>query len=571
MLYTLLSWIVIGISAFLWGFGVLFVLGKVNNYHDKSIDLSIMTGLCALTVYAQIFSLFYKIGMMALSGVFFLDAIWLFFIYKEFINWIKGIKKLKQGAFLPIWQIMAIGVGVITLVAALVSSGGITLVDTNLYHAQAIRWIEEYGVVPGLGNLHKRLAYNSSFLCLQALFSFRPLIGPSMHSMNGFVMCLIVSYAVCSMKFWRNRKIYASDFIRIALISYYADAIYDISSPGTDAFAVALIGYIVCKWVTFLEEDEKKVAPYAYLCILGVYAVSLKVSSVMIVLLVIMPAYRLIAEKKWKEILLYMGMGILTIAPFLIRNVILSGYLLYPYPELDFFSFDWKIPIEYVDSERTEIRAWAQGFRGQYENKKFAEWFPLWRDSILLPDSRMLIEFIADIAAIPISLIVGVVKGLQKKNWYFLHISFCLTIGILFWFFNAPSRRFGETYLIILPLYLIGSIIENLKSKKMAVVVTAVVFVILGDWGINDMVDLAVANAKWSNKPYMVVAADYDYFSCKAADIGGLEVYYPDPDSDTPGLTGYHFFPGTPFESNLTVIELRGESFAEGFRYKSVE
>ena len=42
-------------------------------------------------------------------------------------------------------------------------------VDTGLYHAQAIRWIEEYGVVCGLGNLHSRFAYNSAAFALCAL------------------------------------------------------------------------------------------------------------------------------------------------------------------------------------------------------------------------------------------------------------------------------------------------------------------------------------------------------------------------------------------------------------------
>src|SRR5262249_52771350 len=32
--------------------------------------------------------------------------------------------------------------------------------DTGLYHAQAVRWSEEAPAVPGLGNLHGRLAFN---------------------------------------------------------------------------------------------------------------------------------------------------------------------------------------------------------------------------------------------------------------------------------------------------------------------------------------------------------------------------------------------------------------------------
>lgn len=44
----------------------------------------------------------------------------------------------------------------------------------SLYHAQAVRWYEEYGVVKGLGNLQWHFAYNSSYFAFAALFSLEP-------------------------------------------------------------------------------------------------------------------------------------------------------------------------------------------------------------------------------------------------------------------------------------------------------------------------------------------------------------------------------------------------------------
>ena len=71
------------------------------------------------------------------------------------------------------------------------ASTGIIHYDTGLYHAQSIRWIEEYGVVPGLGNLHTRLAYNSASFCLSALYSFAFLGGQSYHCVAGFLAFLL--------------------------------------------------------------------------------------------------------------------------------------------------------------------------------------------------------------------------------------------------------------------------------------------------------------------------------------------------------------------------------------------
>lgn len=554
MIYIFISWMIIGISAFLWGFSILSVIGRFNNHQDKDLDLVIMAGMCALSVYAQFFSLFYKVDFLALMGVFLLDVICLPFIYRGLISWMKEKKRL----FFSWRPLAAAGAGVAVLIVA---TGNMQIYDTGLYHAQTVRWIEEYGVVPGLGNLHGRLAFNSAFHCLQALFSFRSIIGQSMHSLNGFMIWIILSYALCSVRFLRG-EIYVSDFLRVGLIVYYERMTYYVASPTPDTYTMMLIGYIICKWVTLLEENEKRIAPYAYLCILGVYTISVKLSSAMLIWFVIMPAFWLVRERKWKEILLYIGLGILTVIPFLIRNIIISGYLVYPYPEIDLFSFDWKIPAEEVESMRTAITAWAQGFRHELEIVSFNEWFPVWKEMHLYKNPVLFREFTVNLIAIPVSIIAGVKRGIGKGDWNFLHVAACLVAGVLFWFFNAPDPRFGEIYLLFLPLYLIGYIIKNIRFKNMAVraVVTAVI-VITGCLWIYNARNYTVGKIGWAD---LVICPGYDYFECQPTDFEGVTVYYP----TNTDLTGYHCFPSVPDVNILSKIELRGHSLTEGFRPK---
>ena len=89
-----------------------------------------------------------------------------------------------------------IGVLVLAVVVCYFTSRGHFVYDTNLYHAQAIRWLEEYGIVKGLANIQSRAAYNSSAFCLSALYSMKYIFGQSMHTLQGFmglilaVMCL---------------------------------------------------------------------------------------------------------------------------------------------------------------------------------------------------------------------------------------------------------------------------------------------------------------------------------------------------------------------------------------------
>ena len=74
-------------------------------------------------------------------------------------------------------------------------SGGHIHYDSDLYHAQSIRWLEEYGIVKGLGNIHVRFAYNSSFFALSALYSMKFLLKQSLHTVNGFI-ALLLSFEV---------------------------------------------------------------------------------------------------------------------------------------------------------------------------------------------------------------------------------------------------------------------------------------------------------------------------------------------------------------------------------------
>lgn len=545
MVYTLLSWIVIGVCALIWGIAVLYLLSKFNHYFRMKLDFVLMTGVCALTVYAQLFSLFWRVSRAALLFVFLVDIILLLVLRKKVCSYIRSLKK----DFILYKLLVILCIGVMTLVIA---SKEVSHYDTYLYHAQAIHWIEEYGVVPGLGNLHYRLAYNSSFLCLQALFSFRIWAGQSLHSVNGFIMWIMLSYSVCAMKFWKDKKFFSSDFLRLVIILHYVKNIQTVSSPETDMFTLGLVVYILSKWVSLLEDNETDIAPYAYLCILGVYSMTLKLSAAMIVFLAIKPIYQLFTGKRWKEIAFYGGLGIWILFPFLVRNVIISGYLLYPYPELDLFSVDWKMSKIQLIKDRNEIKTWAWGINDSSKaGISFGEWFPVWREKI---GEAMYALFIVDVILMPVSLGLGVIYRIRKRKWDFLHISSCIISCILFWFIFAPLIRYGRVYLFLLPMYLIGKGLEVIKDENIVVVLMVML--------ITYFITPLISSGTNIQQAYWIKCGDYSLKECYSVDVGNLQIYLP----ATGDVTGYHYFPSTHSPKALETIEPRGESFAEGFR-----
>ena len=80
------------------------------------------------------------------------------------------------------------------------ASRGLQHTDTGIYHAQAIRWYEEYGLVKGLGNLQQHFAYNSAYLAYAAAFSMKWLVGQSLHGTNGFLQAFLCIWALYGLK-----------------------------------------------------------------------------------------------------------------------------------------------------------------------------------------------------------------------------------------------------------------------------------------------------------------------------------------------------------------------------------
>ena len=172
---------------------------KLSGQDTKSVDLIFMIGICGINVYAQFFSVFYKVGAIANIILVLVSVVMTCFLRKDFLELLYALKEKKWYFYLIV---------LILLVAMLmIGSYKPTFYDTKLYHGQAIRWIEEYGIVKGLGVLHNRLAYNSAFMCLQALFGYRYIFGVELHSVNAFLAFVFLVWGIGTLNIWNEKKI----------------------------------------------------------------------------------------------------------------------------------------------------------------------------------------------------------------------------------------------------------------------------------------------------------------------------------------------------------------------------
>ena len=553
MLSVFLSYLYIGITTFFWGFGVRIFVKRFLDYEIKEGTSIVFAGLGAVTVYSGIYSLFGAVSLGANIGIWLICLVIIIFGKEDLVAYLKvGKQKVTKRKLLFVM--------VMFLLFSYGASRGYMHVDSGLYHAQSIRWIEEFGVVPGLANLHCRLAYNSSVFVLTALYSMSFLGGQSLHTVAGF-MALIMGFKgleVC--KVFSRKKVLVSDFVKVAMLFYISMIYTEMVSPASDYFAMLFLFYIVVIWVELEEKKEKNIMPYGMLCVLLAVNVTIKLSSAIMLLLVLKPACVLLKEKRFRQIGLYLGMGILAVFPYLARNVILSGWLIYPFPTLDLFSFDWKIPAGEVRYDAEEIKVYAKGMTDVLlKDTPINQWLPAWFTGLKGLEKVWVLSSCFSIIGGSLITVWAWIK--KKKGIFgFLFLQWVMIIGYLTWQIGTPLVRYGYIYILAFPFFTVGLwfvLFMGHKKTGYLLFATALVF-FFGYKGSN----LAESIASSATKDYYVRQQDYYTGPYDSYKIDGMEFYYP----LEYGQIGYSKFPSAPHERY--DVQMRGKELKDGFRRK---
>ena len=553
MISVAISYLYIGITTFLLGFGVRMFVKKYLGYEIKEITSIVYAGLGLATVYAGIYSLFWGVSLGANIGMLCVCGAVILFGKEDLFPFLKqqiyGCSKGKVIFLIVMFLLFAYG-----------GSRGYLHFDSGLYHAQAIRWIEEYGVVPGLANLHCRLAYNSSAFVLTALYSMEFLVGQSLHTVAGFMAYILAMKGFEVVKVFSRKKVLVSDFLKIAMLFYISIIYTEMMSPASDYFAMLFLFYVIVTWVELEERKEENIAPYGMLCVLLAVNVTIKLSAAIMLLLVLKPAVILLKERRYGQIGLYLVMGILAVFPYLARNVILSGWLVYPFPAIDLFSFDWKIPAGEARYDAEEIKVYAKGMTDVLlKDTPMSQWLPNWFAKLKGLEKVWVLSSVISILAGVLISVWGVLK--RKKELYpFLFLQWGMIAGYLFWQIGTPLVRYGYIYILAFPFFTMGLWFVTLFGKKeKSYLLFAAALVVFFVYKGGNLVQSIGAS---SQQDYYVWQQDYVTLDYDVYEIDGVEFYVPLQS----GQIGYDKFPAAPHERY--DVELRGTGLKEGFRRK---
>ena len=571
MIMVLLNWLYIAMTSFATGIAVLSFFSWIFDRKTKEKPFfAILAGLVFNTVYAQTWSLFGGVGVAA-NAVLVLISIISVIVFKDSVSAsIKGlIERIKST------RMLAYIYPVLIVLFAYGTSRGYIHYDTSLYHAQSIRWIEEYGVVKGLACLQLRFGYNSSAFALTALYSLADIFGQSLHTTAGF-FCLLGAFQVSDVyEVFKEKRVRHSDFIRIGLLFYLGLIFKEMVSPASDYYAQILIFSAVITWLDSLERDKnstsenisgvQSIYPYAMISILLVFAATVKFSIALLVLLAIKPAVMLIRNRYFKQMIFSLLAGILTLLPFFIRNVLISGWLIYPSTFIDLFDVDWKIPKGVAQYDAMEIGVYGKGINDVTKlDMPMRQWLPAWFKQMSIVEKGW-------VSLTAICLVAGVIYFIYKlikkqADTDILLVFIVLTISGLFWFFSAPLVRYGYGYLTCIPLFVDGclcmELVKRSGDKRSLYIAFLIVFGVVGLYRIKTVGYDIISSLK---QPYYLAQVDYENWPAKEYELmPGKIIYVPEQDA----LIGYDKFPA----SLMTIdIEMRGDDIKDGFRYKDYE
>jgi hypothetical protein len=438
--------------------------------------------------------------------------------------------------------------------------------DNALYHLLSVRWIADYGSVPGLANLHGRLGFNSSLVAVSGLFSVPFGVSIGREFVNGSTTVLVAGVLSQGLNFKTRRFSNPSrNLCAFGLLAFVTMLALSpcLSSPqpdiGSAVVAIAAAWYFF-RVVKFSDEDDRFESGEFLLCVsAAAMAIELKLSYTGFAAATILVALSVAVRRhvSWRLISPGLLFTLMLFAPWICCGYITSGCPFFP-SDLGRLNFDWAAPHQSAIAERDAAFAWARapGLRPSEVLGNW-NWLKPWLARVLA-DPSVVKTLLA--GAVGLLLLCGRLllrpSPQFDRRWFLL--LFPSSAGLLFWFLTAPDPRFAQATLWVFALNLLllpfrGT--DDWSHRLNRIGTCAVAVVAVFDVGIGGL-KLIKEKKRLPN----IVERQIDLSVRKTN--SGLAVWIPKTAYE-PGDAELIATPPDRFDSRL---ELRSSNLRDGFR-----
>lgn len=435
MVYIFFSVCFLSIITFSFGISIF----RLINYSYRNPFFPIFFGVGCLGTCAMLLSIFIPLSSNIMLLLCLLCIPGGFLSLRIYLNDIKSCTK---------WIIFfCFLVGLYSIVFSFFKEIGYS--DTGGYHLQIVKWLNEYGIVPGLGNIHTRLSQPSIWLPFSALFNHFFLKDILPWVMFPFFISSFICYVLWEI-FEKNNILKIYNLLILPAVIFesiprlFPNLYYDYPSLLFNLILGSEVIYLA------LVRGNKNIALQEYAVILLFVSFAFLIKQVVLVSVLVMAFWVLFSVKNKRALLKIFFVPFIIGIIYCSYNVVSSGYPFFP-SDFIYFNVDWKIPENLVKSHKIDILGWARYPKEGYQRAYFegiSFWFFDWL-KFLISTISYKFKFIFGIV---FPLILGLVFCfsfiLKKRDWFVLLILWPL-FSIVFWFLVAPDPRFGLEHFLL--------------------------------------------------------------------------------------------------------------------------
>ncbi|MBY0427178.1 MAG: hypothetical protein K2Q22_16205, partial [Cytophagales bacterium] len=453
------------------------------------------------------------------------------------------------------WLAMAI-------LVSFVASGAVRNYDEGLYYIQFMEWHQQWAIVPGLGNLYGRLAFNSNWHLFSTLFYANQPLVLYLNETTSFFVLIWLGFTGSQLleiskpeKF--SQKLFGTLGMAVVLPLPFITALQvsAMSSCSPDLVVIGLVYYCF-----YLIKGNPSESEWWLLAVLPVYLITVKMSSLPCLVFTCYGLWKLYGSSSYRILGWAIVASFLLGGVWLLRNYILSGYLVYPLAGVDVFHPDWKIPLENVLTEARWITNFAKRIPLENEIHDLT-WVSLWWEGLTV-SMKSLIGFSM------VSILVGVYGSIRSRDSNNLGIYVIGLLGIFFWFIAAPDPRFGFGFIWAVSMNFLTQWISYFSRNRLIMDGKWIIRCVWFLTGIVLLLSVWPKEAMGFRRCVWTQPLHYLPPNTPKDSVNGIQIYAPiywDQCLDSP-------IPCTPYlvysQSFVFDLEARGKSFQDGFRQK---
>lgn len=439
---------------------------QIFKFTTQNPILLVILGMVLLTAGFTTIAFFYKLGAVNLIGWSCFSLISGIIFRHDIAQSVSSYYKKLQA--LPLYLKTVL---VVLFVGALLKSAQYPFViDNESYYVQTIKWLNNYGFVKGLANLHPFFAQNSSWHVLQAGLNFS-FTTNRINDINGFLLVLCTAYfategydkSTLNNKYW---------LVFVPLLSVLIFQF--LQAPSPDMPCLLLVPVIYHLFLQSEGPDENSKIGY----ILFVFLVLIKITILPLGIL-------FLSLLKHRKFIAFMAVTTLPLMLlWIIKNVIISGFPLYP---LAYFKtgYNWALPKELFNFMITVTE------NDGYYNKASAPAVNTWATKLLSWISMGGLAGLINKLTIVLLLFLPFTKSVKTDIKYRL-IYISLLISFLALLFTSPQFRYFLHVTIISFLFVAAAVYNQLKLgnkliKVSLVAASAAVFLLFLNFNLSGL------------------------------------------------------------------------------------